>query len=184
MEDNKIIDLFFERSESAITHLSEKYGRLGMSIATNILKNTSDAEECLNDALLGVWNTIPPTRPESLISYVCKIVRNQALKRYEYNTAQKRNSFYDTALEELGECIPAEQDVEKEIEANELARDIEKFLDKQSRADRTIFMRRYFFVDSYAQIASLTGLSEKNVSVKLTRMRGRLKDYLTERGYL
>lgn len=183
MEDVRIIELFFERSESAITQLTEKYGKLCRKIAGNILNNQSDADECLNDTLLGVWNTIPPNRPDSLLSYVCRIARNCALKRYEYNTARKRNSYFDIAINELDECIASGSDVEKEVEAGELERDLNSFLAKLKKEDRIIFMRRYYFADSYAAIASLTGLSEKNVSVRLTRVRARLKDHLKERGY-
>lgn len=183
MEDKRIIELFFARSESAISQLSEKYGKLCTKIAHNILNDLSDAEECVNDTLLGVWNSIPPNRPDSLISYVCKVARNCALKRYEYNTAQKRNSHYDVALEELDECIAAPSGVEQEIDAMELTNDLNRFLAGLKKEDRVIFMRRYYFSDSYEQIASLTGLSVKNVSVRLTRIRASLKNHLKERGY-
>ncbi|MBE6017319.1 MAG: sigma-70 family RNA polymerase sigma factor [Lachnospiraceae bacterium] len=183
MEDKRIIELFFSRSETAISQLSEKYGKLCRKISYNILNDLSDAEECLNDTLLGVWNSIPPNRPDSLISYVCKVARNCALKRYEYNTAQKRNSHYDVALEELDECIAAPSGVEQEIDAMELTNDLNRFLAGLKKEDRVIFMRRYYFSDSYEQIASLTGLSVKNVSVKLTRIRAALKNHLKERGY-
>lgn len=183
MEDKRIIELFFARSESAISQLSEKYGKLCAKIAHNILNDLSDAEECVNDTLLGVWNSIPPNRPDSLISYVCKVARNCALKRYEYNTAQKRNSHYDVALEELDECIAAPSGVEQEIDAMELTNDLNRFLAGLKKEDRVIFMRRYYFSDSYEQIASLTGLSVKNVSVRLTRIRASLKNHLKERGY-
>ncbi len=183
MEDKRIIELFFARSESAISQLSEKYGKLCTKIAHNILNDLSDAEECVNDTLLGVWNSIPPNRPDSLISYVCKVARNCALKRYEYNTARKRNSHYDVALEELDECIAAPSGVEQEIDAMELTNDLNRFLAGLKKEDRVIFMRRYYFSDSYEQIASLTGLSVKNVSVRLTRIRASLKNQLKERGY-
>lgn len=183
MEDSKIIGLFFERSETAITQLTEKYGKLCKKIAMNILKDPEDAEEAFNDALLGIWKSIPPNRPDSLIAYVCRVVRNQALKRYEYNTAAKRNSYYDTALEELEECLSAPSDVEKEIEARQLEADIDQFLGLLKQEDRVIFMRRYYFSDPYTDIALLTGMTEKNVSVRLTRIRSRLRDFLKERGY-
>ena len=183
MDDKRIIELFFSRSETAISQLSEKYGKLCKKISYNILNDLSDAEECFNDTLLGVWNSIPPNRPDSLISYVCRIARNCALKRYEHNTAQKRNSHYDIALEELDECIAAPSGVEQEIDAMELTNDLDKFLGGLKKEDRVIFMRRYYFSDSYEQIASVTGISVKNVSVRLTRIRANLKNYLKERGY-
>ena len=105
MQDSKIIDLFFERSEQAITELSIKYEKLCKQISINILGNEEDALECINDSYLGVWNTIPPTKPDNLKYYLCRIVRNNALKKYHSNTAIKRNSYYDVALQELEECI-------------------------------------------------------------------------------
>ena len=183
MEDNRIIELFFERSENAISQLSDKYGKLCRKIAHNILGDHSDADECLNDTLLGVWNSIPPNHPDSLISYVCKVARNCALKRYEYNTAQKRNSHYYAAFEELDECISSPSGVEEEIDARQLTEDLDRFLAGLKKADRVIFVRRYYFSDSYEDIAARTGLSEKNVSVRLTRIRTKLKSYLKERDY-
>ena len=184
MEDNKIIDLFFQRSETAISELAAKYGRLCHKIAQNILNNVSDAEECVNDTYLGVWNSIPPNHPESLSSYVCRIARNLSIKRYQYNTASKRNSVYDTSMEELEECIASLKDVESEIESQQLTKTIEQFLDTLNETDRILFMRRYYFSDSYADIAAQTGLTEKNVSVRLTRLRAKMKNYLTERDYV
>ena len=184
MEDNKIIDLFFQRSETAISELAAKYGRLCHKIAQNILNNVSDAEECVNDTYLGVWNSIPPNHPESLSAYVCRIARNLSLKRYQYNTASKRNSIYDASIDELEECIASLKDVESEIESKQLTAVIEQFLDTLNETDRILFMRRYYFSDSYADIAAQTGLSEKNVSVRLTRLRTKMKKYLTERDYV
>ena len=101
MEDEKIIELFFDRSEQAIKEVDSKYGRTCHNISFNILHNELDAEECVNDAYLGAWNTIPPARPNPLLTFLCKIVRNISLKRYELNTAIKRNSTYDIAMDEL-----------------------------------------------------------------------------------
>lgn len=184
MEEKRIIELLFDRSEQALTELDTKYGRLCHSLANNILRNPSDSEECVNDAYLGVWNTIPPTRPDSLMAYVCKIVRNLSLKRYQYNTAAKRNSNMDVALEELDGCLAAASDVEQQVETAELTKAIEQFMDQLKQTDRVIFMRRYYFADSYDTIAQITGLSEKNVSVKLARTRSKLRKHLEERGYI
>lgn len=185
MEDSKIIEQFFARSEDAIRELDTKYGRLCHSLAYNILNNSSDSEECVNDAYLGVWNSIPPNRPDSLSAYVCGIVRNLSLKRYRYNTADKRNSKMDVALEELDGCLSsASSDVEKQVEAKELSQEIQGFLEQMKKIDRVIFMRRYYFSESYADIAEFTGITEKNVSVRLNRARNKLREYLTTRGYL
>ena len=184
MEDSYIIDQFFDRSENAIRELDGKYGKLCQKLAFNILNNTSDAEECVNDAYLGIWNSIPPNRPDSLSAYLCGIVRNLCLKRYRYNTAEKRNSTFDVAVSELEGCLASAENVEKQVEAKELTGLIETFMDRQKPVDRVIFMRRYYFSDSYADIAVQTGITEKNVSVRLNRTRGRLREFLKEQGYL
>ena len=182
VSDEHIIELFFERSESAIRELDDKYGKACHKLSYNIVNNTRDAEECVNDAYLGAWNAIPPARPNPLLTFVCKIVRNISLKLYHKNKAAKRSGSYETALEEIENCIADVRTVEAEIEAKELARMIEDFLDTLPTENRVIFMRRYWFADNYSDIAALTGFSIKNISVKLTRMREGLKKYLIERG--
>lgn len=182
MLDEEIIQLFFDRSEQALKELEAKYGRTCMQTSYNILGNHSDAEECVNDSYLGVWNAIPPVRPKPLLTYVLKIVRNISLNCYHKNHAMKRNSSYDMAVEELADFLAAPDSVESELESKELVKDIEAFLDGLKPENRVIFMRRYWFYDSYEQIAGRVGLTEKNVSVRLTRLRRQLKDYLEERG--
>lgn len=182
MEDEKIISLFFERSEQAIQELDKKYGKICSTISYSILNNRQDAEECVNDAYLGVWNAIPPARPNPLRAYLCKIVRNLSLKTYYRNEAAKRGSVYAVALQELEPFLSAPGTVETELEARQLARVIEAFLDTLTAENRVIFMRRYAFSDSYADIARCVGLSEKNVSVRLTRIRRQMRAYLTEKG--
>ena len=184
MEDSKIIDLFFERSEQAIAELEEKYGGVCHKLSYQILNNQLDAEECVNDAYLGTWNAIPPARPNPLLTFLCKIVRNLSIKRYHANTAIKRNSLYDVALSEVEQDVMAPETVEGEVEAKALARFIEAFLDSLSIENRVIFMRRYWFSDSYEEIAQRVGLTEKNVSVRLTRLRKQLKEHLRKEGVL
>ena len=184
MEDSKIIELLFDRTESALTEVADKYGRLCHKVAYNILGNASDTEECVNDAYLGLWNSIPPNRPESLRAYLCRIVRNLSLKKVQYNTAAKRGSGMDVALEELEGCLNSPMDVEQQIEEQELSAEIENFISRLKPADRVIFMRRYYFMDSYADIAQATGLTEKNVSVRLARIRKKLREYLTQKQYI
>ena len=145
------------------------------------MNSRQDAEECVNDAYLGAWNAIPPVRPNPLLSYIVKIVRNISLKIYWRKEAAKRSSHYTIALEEIEACIADQKTVEDEIEARELARIIEDFLDSLTVENRVIFMRRYWFADSYKDIAELVGLSEKNISVRLTRIRQKMKSYLAER---
>ena len=182
IEDEKIIDLFFERSEQGIRELDHKYGAVCRSLSYNIVNNRQDAEECVNDAYLGAWNAIPPARPNPLPAYIVKIVRNISLKTYWRKKAAKRGGQYQTALEEIEGCIADRKTVEEEIEARELTRMIEAFLDTLTLENRVIFMRRYWFADSCRDIAGVVGLSEKNISVRLTRIREKMKRYLTERG--
>ena len=184
MVDEKIIELFFERSEQAIKEVDAKYGRVCQNISYNILFDRMDAEECVNDVYLGAWNAIPPARPNPLLTYLCKIVRNLSLKRYYMKEAIKRNSTYDVAMEELEACLSSPNTVEAEVEAKELARIIESFLDTLSVENRVIFLRRYWFSDTYSDIAQRVGLTEKNVSVRLTRTRSKMREYLLERGVL
>ena len=181
IEDEKIIDLFFNRSEKAIQELDIKYGKVCHKLSYNILNNKQDAEECVNDAYLGAWNAIPPARPIPLLTYICKIIRNISLKIYYRKEAAKRSSHYTIAMEEIEACIADPKTVEAETEARELARIIASFLDTLTLENRVIFMRRYWFSDSYKDIAEFVGLSEKNISVRLTRIRQKMKDYLIER---
>lgn len=184
MTDERIIELFFARSERGIEELDTKYGATCHRIAQNILGNKEDAEECVNDAYLGVWNSIPPKKPSLLSAFLFKILRNLSITRYHANTAQKRNSFYDIALDELGETISTEESIEKECSQKELTTTIEGFLDTLTRENRVIFVCRYWFSESYTEIAKRTGLTEKNISVRLTRIREKMKEYLSERGVL
>lgn len=181
IDDEKIIELFVERSEQAIQELDMKYGKICHNFSYNIVNSRQDAEECVNDAYLGAWNAIPPTRPNPLLSYIVKIVRNISLKIYWRKEAAKRSGKYTIALEEIEACIADQKTVEDEIEARELARIIEGFLDTLTLENRVIFMRRYWFADSYKDIAEFVGLSEKNISVRLTRIREKMKQYLIER---
>ena len=152
LDDSKIIDLFYERSEQAIIELSQKYGPVCTKVANNILNDVRDTEECVNDAYLGAWNTIPPQRPNPLLSYVCRIVRNLAIKKYHANTAAKRNSSYDVALDELENCFPASTSVEDEFNAGEIARSIDRFLETLDKENRIMFVRRYWHSDSIADL--------------------------------
>lgn len=181
MEDAEIIELFFERSEQGIRELDIKYGKACRKLSYNIVNDRQDAEECVNDAYLGAWNAIPPVRPNPLLSYIVKIVRNISLKIYWRKEAAKRSSHYTIALEEIEACIADQKNIEEEIEVRELACIIESFLDTLTIENRVIFMRRYWFSDSCRDIAGFMGLTEKNVSVRLTRIREKLRQYLIER---
>lgn len=180
-EDEKILELFFSRSEQAVRELDLKYGKICHRLSYNIVNNRQDAEECVNDAYLGAWNAIPPAKPDPLLAYLCKIVRNLSLKAYYRKNAAKRSGVYTVAMEEIEACMAGPHTVEKELENKELAHIIEDFLDTLSAENRVIFLRRYWFSDSCREIAGCTGLTEKNVSVRLTRIRQKLKAYLIER---
>ena len=183
MEDSKIIELFNARSEQAISELSKKYGAICINVANNILNNQSDAEECINDTYLGVWNTIPPQKPNPLLSYVCRIVRNLAIKKYHSNTAKKRNSFYDVALGEVENCFSSAETTEDEFSAKELTEIINDFLETLDKDNRVMFVRRYWFSDSIGDIAKLFNTSSHNVSVRLSRVREKLKKHLIKEGF-
>ena len=182
MEDAAIIELFFQRSEQAIQALDEKYGTLCHSLSYNIVGDRQDAEECVNDAYLGAWNAIPPARPDPLLPYLLKIVRNISVGAYWRRTAAKRDSRYTVSLQEIECCAAGAGEVEDAVDARELARSIEGFLDTLTAENRVIFLRRYWFADSCRDIAELVGLSEKSVSVRLVRIRQKKRQYLLEKG--
>ncbi len=184
MEDNEIIQLFQSRSEQAITELSKKYGAICARLSNNILKNRLDAEECVNDAYLGVWNSVPPQNPDPLLTYVCRIVRNLSLKKYHSNTTAKRNGFYDAALDELEDCIASGQTIEKELSAKELSRLLDLFLGTLDKTSRIMFVRRYWYSDSVSDIAEKLHMSNNSVSVRLSRTRTRLRKYLRKEGII
>lgn len=181
MNDIRIIELFFERSESAISELSAKYGNLIFKISENVLNNRQDAEECVNDTYLNVWNSIPPEKPASLMSFVCRIARNISVDRYRYNNSKKRG-VYDLCYDELRECIPSSETVESLYEEKELGELIDVFLDTLDKKNRLLFVRRYWYMDSFRDLASETNLSQGAVRTRLSRIREKLKEFLESRG--
>ena len=183
MEDRQIIDLFLERSEQALAELERKYGAAVRKTAAQILGDRQDVEECVNDTWLGVWNSIPPQEPDPLISYVCRIARNLAVKRYHANTARKRGGNYALVLDELEECIPSDVDVETELEARELTAAIDRFLAGLSGEDRFLFVRRYFFADPVSELAARTNASPNRTAVRLFRLREKLRKTLIKEGW-
>ncbi|MBR0063366.1 MAG: sigma-70 family RNA polymerase sigma factor [Oscillospiraceae bacterium] len=184
MEDSKIIALFHERSEQAIAELDRKYGAAVRGTAAHILNDRQDTEECVNDAYLAVWNTVPPQKPAHLVSYVCAIARNLAVNRYHARHAKKRSADYELALDELEECIPSGKSVETELEAKELGEAINRFLAALGREDRILFVRRYWYADSVSELAARTNSSPNRVSVRLFRLREKLRKSLMKEGLL
>lgn len=184
MDDTQIIALFFARSEQAVAEAMKRYGSAVWKVSTNILKDRQDAEECYSDTFHAVWNLIPPNRPKYLGAYLCRIARNISLKRYETNTAQKRNGHYDIAMEELEDTIPALATVEQEYDAKELAQYLSRFLWGLSKEDRYLFLRRYWFLDPVQEIGRHIGMSPHSVSVRLCRLRQKLQTYLVKEGMI
>ena len=184
MEDNKIISLFFERSEQAIKELDCKYGSAIKKTAANILNNRQDVEECVNDTYLKTWNSIPPHNPNPLVGYVCRIARNLAINRYHTNNAEKRGGNYDLVLDEMQECIPSGVNIETDYEAKELSAAINRFLSTLDQEDRFLFVRRYWYADSVSDLAAITNGSANRISVRLFRLREKLRNTLLKEGFL
>ena len=184
MEDIEIIDLYNRRIERAISETDVKYGTKCRWLSNNILNSVPDCEECVNDSYFTVWNKIPPEMPQSLCAFLLKIVRNLSLKRYEYNTAEKRNSHYDQALDELEFEISDNNSPEEDMLARELGQEINSFLRTLPEKQRNIFLQRYWYGCSVKSIASEQGMSAHNVTVRLGRIREQLRKYLDSRGYI
>lgn len=183
MDDKSIIKLFFDRSEDAIRQLLLKYGNAMRRISLNILKNDQDAEECVNDSCLGVWNKIPPENPDPLHTYVLRITRNISLAKYRHQKADKRNAS-TVSLEEISDCIPEGSTVEEDIEVAELTRAIEGWLDGLNSQNLYIFMRRFWYMDSSLQVGRAIGISEAAVNLRVARLKKNLYEYLRKNGYL
>ena len=179
IDDHNVIELYFARDERAIRETEQKYGKLCHSIARNILGNAQDAEECVNDAYVGVWNAIPPARPDDLGAFVCRVVRNLSLKRLRALSRQKCSREMTVSLSELEEILPDEAVDGRE---GEVAAAISAFLRSQSEDVRGVFIRKYYFFDSVAEIAKRYGFSQSKVKSMLYHTREKLKVYLTKEG--
>lgn len=183
MNDEEIIGLFFERSELAITETKDKYWNYCHRIAYNVLCNYEDSEECVNDALLQAWNSIPPQKPGILKSFLGKITRNLALNKYKYNNAQRRNSEHlETLIKELSDCLPVNNDPAQLVEESFKVDCLNRFLCLQKERTRKIFVRRYWYMDSIHEIANDFGISESSVKMTLLRARNSLKTFLEREG--
>ena len=181
MDDNSIIKLLRQRDETALSELKQKYDKLCFYIAGNILSYREDIEECVNSAYYEVWNKIPPDDPDDLKTYLCHMIKNKALDKLKYNSAEKRNSKFAVSLDELSECIPDYREDNGEEKA--LAETISRFLRAQDELHRKIFVRRYWYGDSLAKIAEYYGIKERTAATYLFRMRKKLKAYLKKEGY-
>lgn len=184
MDDNSIIQLYWDRNDQAIRVTSEKYGRYCKAIAKNILNNEEDAEECVNDTYLNAWNAMPTCWPKQLSTFLGKITRNLSFNRYKHSHAEKRGGGeIMLVLDELADCVSDADDVEQMIDRRELEKAINLFLRGLPREKRDIFVRRYWYADSVSDIASSYGMLQGTVSKTLERTRKQLKSHLMERGF-
>lgn len=185
MNDEKIIELYWQRNEHAINESNIKYGAYCHKVAKNILNNSEDSDECVNDTWLRAWNIIPPTRPSKLNLFFAKITRNLAFDKLKAQTTKKRGQKeIDIVLDELGECIADPTDVESTVMMKELEKSINDFLRNLSARECNLFVRRYFFADSVTDISKRYDLTENNIMVILSRTRKKLKIYLEKEGYI
>lgn len=178
MEDQRIIELYFARDEQAIAETAKRYGEDCMRVSMSILRSHPDAEECVNDTYLRAWNSIPPTRPNVLKAFLCKIARNLSLNRLRDQHRMGRDVDLTVSLHELEECLALPEE-----NREELAGILSDFLREQDKVDRLLFMGRYWHGISVAELASRMDMKPNTVTVKLKRTRQRLHDYLSERGY-
>ncbi len=182
--DNAIVELFWERDENGLNLLKKKYGKALTDISYRIVNNKSDAEECVNDAYLRTWNSIPPTRPNSLLAYTGKIIRNLSIDYLKKKTSKKRESDnFSMLLSELEDCINSNDNVETEVEYKELSHNISIFLKKQTREYRYYFIERYWYAKTIKEIAEKYSATEKRVESVLYRCRKKMRSFLVERGY-
>lgn len=182
MHDEGILKLLFDRSEAAIKELKNRFGNGLFGLAMRILGNLQDAEETVNDTYLAIWDAIPPARPDPLTPFIYKVGRNTALKKLRSRTAEKRNSDYDLSLEELSQVLPGGT-LEEQLDAKALGQAINRFLDTLSSGDRVLFVRRYWFGDPLTELAKQRLTTPGNLSVRLHRIRQKLKDYLNKEGF-
>ena len=185
MEDDHIIDLYWARSEDAITETSEKYGKYCYAIAYHILSNAEDAEESVNDTYLGAWRNMPPHRPSILSAFLGKITRRISIDKWRGRTADKRGGGEIVlALDELAECVPSGHRVEHEIESAALEKIIDDFVMSLPLMERRVFICRYWYLDPISAIAEQFGFSQSKVKMILHRQRHRLRSILEREAFL
>lgn len=184
MEDQKILDLYFQRSEQAIVETDAKYGGYCYSIAYNILANKEDSEESVSDTYMAAWNTIPPRRPNFLNAFLAKITRHLSIDRWRKRSARKRGGGeMILALEELENCVDV-HNTETDFEQAELTRVLNEFLSSLPETERNVFLCRYWYLDSIQTISACTGFTHSKVTSMLYRTRNKLRKLLSEEGYL
>ena len=184
MNDDEIIELYWNRNEHAIEETSNKYDKYLMKISNNIISNIEDNKECVNDTYLKAWNSIPPYRPKALLVFLSKITRQLSIDMYRKKSAAKRiKSDYQVSLTELEDIIPDSKEVHTEIETRLLKESINNFLKSLNKDERDVFIARYFYFYPIKKIATYCDMSESKVKSVLFRTRKKLKDYLNKEGY-
>lgn len=179
MDDRRIVELFLERSEEAILETDIKYGRYCHKIAFNVLGNDEDSEECVNDAYMRAWGSIPPNEPDSMASYIGRITRNLALDKLRQKQSDKRgNGEVPVVLDELAECVSGHDELERRQDSAEIAAAIDSFLDELNSVERGVFMRRYWMMEPIADVANRYDISVSKTTTMLFRLRNRLKNIL------
>ncbi len=179
MTERDLLNMFLARDEDVLREVDERYGKQARAIAKRILGNAQDAEECWNDVLLRLWNAIPPAEPESMAAYVCTAVRNAALDRYDRQNADRRGrSQVPLLLDELGDCLPAGDNVEAEVQRRDTAEQLNRLLDSLSPDARQMFILRYVYLMGVREIAAQCGCSVSRVKVTLMRTRKKLHDLM------
>ena len=184
MDDSEIIELYFQRSEEAVTQTASKYGKYCYQIAYHILSSREDSEESVNDTYLAAWNSMPPQRPSVLSAYLAKLTRRISIDRFRYRTRDKRrDSQYALSLSELDDCVSGGNTTEEIINVKLLADTIGIYLRLQSEEARNAFIGRYYFLDSLKEVAAYCGMSESKCKSLLYRTRVGLKEYLEKEGF-
>lgn len=182
VEDKNIVDLYWNRKDSAIVETSEKYGSYLFKISFNILYSKEDSEECVNDTYLKAWNSIPPNRPNLLKAFLGKITRNLSIDLYRKNRTKGRSGEVEIAIEELEGVIPSSEDIFKTLDEKYLVEKINEFLESINRQDRKIFLLRYFYLHSSKDIEKLTDIKVSTINTILYRTRNKLRKHLEKEG--
>lgn len=178
MDDQQIIELFWHRSEDALAAMEQAYGTRALKLAKQMLHSSRDAEECVSDGLHALWEQIPPEKPRHLWAYFSRVVRNICASRLDYLHAVKRDRGCEICLSELDDCFAVRQDAQTMLESRQISHVINAFLDSQEECNRIIFVRRYYYFDSCADIAKRLGLSRGAVNTRLSRLRVQLREQL------
>lgn len=182
VEDHSIIELYFQRSERAIDETAAKYGSYCGTVARNILTVQEDAEECVNDTWLAAWNDIPPSRPTCLRAYLGRLTRNLAISRWRFSHAARRYSGMETLLSELEDCLPSQNDVERELEREALSAVLRAWVGGLGEDDRALFVRRYWYGVSVKQLSAEAGRTQNATAQRLWKLRRSLKTRLEQEG--